>query len=82
MNEMVERVARAICEAVGPEDSSQVKSSMGDWPAWHDWVPQAKAALASMKEPTPYMVRAGGLFPGDDTCLPIWKSMIKAALKE
>ena len=45
MNPTLEKVARALCESVGPEGSSDVRSPMGDWPSWHDWKPQARAAL-------------------------------------
>ena len=49
MSKIVETMARAICESVGPEGSADAKSQMGDWPAWHDWLPQARAALRAVK---------------------------------
>ena len=48
--ELIEKVARLICESVGPEGSSNVQSPMGDWPAWQDWTPQARAAIAAVAE--------------------------------
>jgi hypothetical protein len=49
MTGIVERMARAICESVGPEESADAKSQMGDWPAWRDWRPQARAGLAAIR---------------------------------
>ncbi len=49
MSKIMARMARAICESVGPEGSADAGSQMGDWPAWHDWLPQARAALRSVR---------------------------------
>jgi hypothetical protein len=49
VSKIVERMAMAICESVGPEGSADAQSHMGDWPAWHDWIPLARAALRSVK---------------------------------
>lgn len=55
----VEAVARAICESVGPEGSSDVRSPMGDWPSWQDSKPQARAAIeAFAANVTPEMIEA------------------------
>ena len=48
MTDMVERVARAICLA----------NTQGD-EMWQAFVPEARAALEAMREPTEGMVRAG-----------------------
>ena len=47
---LIEKVARAICESVGPEGSADARSQMGDWPAWQDWVPQARVAIEALAD--------------------------------
>lgn len=52
MNEMVEKVARAICEVerMNPDDA------LG---GWVHWVPAARAAIEAMREPTEAMLYRG-----------------------
>jgi hypothetical protein len=57
MSEVLEKVARALAEATGLEGSADARSPMGDWPMWHDFRPQAKAALEVLaSNVTPEMV--------------------------
>jgi hypothetical protein len=64
MNEMVERVARAICVADGV-DPDMLCSGLGNiipegetWTAWRVREKQARAAIAAMREPTEAMTSA------------------------
>jgi hypothetical protein len=52
--EMVEKVARALCRLDGhPENAT-----MDGKPLWRDYEPEARAAIAAMREPTPEMLEA------------------------
>jgi hypothetical protein len=55
MSEMEERVARALCRAIGvPEDGlvAEDRNSLDDMkPAWVTQLPKATAAIAVMREP-------------------------------
>lgn len=84
---MVERVARALCEdaRMNPDDA------LG---GWAHWVPEARVAIATMRNPTAKMRRAacGAMSPGkrptekrvsDRAKHAIrWRAMIDAALTE
>jgi hypothetical protein len=94
MNEMIERVARAICKQDGcnPDDEGttltlaqygniKILPSGGYCaPAWEFYVAKAIAAIEAMREPTEEMLEAGPLEPYMDK--DIWGKMIDAALKE
>lgn len=56
MSEMVERVARAICQP-------PVGDYSGDW---RDFIPEARAAIEAMREPTEGMLEAGSDRLGDN----------------
>lgn len=76
MSEMIERVARAICETT---------SGTGDDHQWEMFVDEARAAIEAMREPTPQMVDSGmaceaGTFEED--IQRIFKTMIDTALSE
>lgn len=51
---MVERVARAICAASGFGEAFE--HLVGQ--AWTHWLPEARAAIAAMREPTEAMILA------------------------
>lgn len=84
MSEMVERVARAICESekMNPDDA------LGGWIHWQD---AARAAIEAMREPTEAMllVRCDPLLRLGDEATPrvmqwrngFWHGMIDEALK-
>ena len=89
---MIEKVARAICEAqnVDPEHPCGglgILVPKGEtWPAWRVRIPQAKAAIEAMMEPTKEMAFAGtDKIMADpmniDSRVP-YQAMIKAALEE
>jgi len=62
---MIERVARAISRA----EASDIM--------WEAFVPEARAAIAAMREPTEEMCGAGF---HDANYMAIWQAMIDAAL--
>lgn len=74
MNEMIDRVARALCEAEGDRDE-----------LWDAYLEPARAAIEAMREPTKEMLFAGDLhctygckcWSGD-----IYPAMIDAALED
>jgi len=56
MSDMIERVARAVCEQGGfdPDDTMP-----NDGPRWKYYVPGARAAIQAMRSPTKDMYQAG-----------------------
>ena len=81
-NEMVERVARAICR----EDASVVPS-LGDMHlhvnnCWRYFVRQARAAIEAMREPTEALQAAGAhRRENRKPVADIWRAMIDEALR-
>ena len=76
MSEMVERVARAICEAKSRVNECGPKACQPLCP----WcVASARAAIEAMREPTQAMHRAGLEAP--QTVAEIWRAMIEEATK-
>ena len=77
MNEMIERVAKAIYYRGCPDDKP-----FEDIPEVFKagWFRIAKAAIKAMKEPTEAMLDAGA-YDLDMTLKQQWKLMIEAALK-
>lgn len=85
-NEMIERVAKAIDVVIyGPAESNDE--------TWKQWVEEAKAAIAAMREPTEEMSTVGALTQNGDPqpiqnyitvgeAKAMYRSMIDAALKE
>lgn len=72
---MVEKVARAICDKEEPD-------GLGNWEFYRD---HARAAIEAMREPTDAMLRAGAIGSGEDsenTASGAWDSMIAVALFE
>lgn len=102
MTGMIERVARAICEEnVGECDTvcfgdSGTVFSEERKPRWQWWVPEARAAIEAMKEPTEAMLLAATRaefsksdsegswteWPERDAVEAAWPAMISAALSE
>ena len=102
MTEMIERVARAICAAEGIDPDARRRSAAAirmmmsdgrEWDnsedlgaEWEEWVPQARAAIEAMREPTPGMrwpmsYAAWHSGSGQDIAN-VWRSGVDAALKE
>lgn len=90
---LVERMARAICEAEGLDweaQSNPQTSGSGNDDTEH-YFEVAIAALKAMREPTPKMYGAGGVeqfkadmaqTPPRDAVGKMWQAMITAALQE
>lgn len=78
MNPIIEKVARAICYASGETQNSE---GLYEYFRWQDYIPEAKAAIEAMVEPTEEMISAMSLngAEGDDEQL---KSDYRAAIKE
>lgn len=88
--DIIERVARAICQAnqVEPDSDSQTD---GNACQWEDYAEDARAAIAAMREPTDAMIEVGEM-KANDLTQPDWSpidiasrtytAMIDAALVE
>ncbi len=74
---MLERVARGICESLGHDPDC---NSLGR-PEWPSYLSVARAAIEAMREPTEEMAKAGGKArrQWDKS---VWQAMISAALSE
>jgi hypothetical protein len=72
-DDMIERVARAIFIAAKENSSA----------SWEGHIPEARAAIAAMREPTEEMMLAGERAdePLDSPAYTTWRAMIDAALK-
>jgi hypothetical protein len=88
MTQMIERVARAICASgvcIDP-DSYDVDRY------WRRWIPEARAAISAMREPTPAMldtfvsralqVSVSGEGGWTQYAIGQWQQMIDAALRD
>lgn len=97
MSEMVEKVARAMAWRTLTEGRAATTSAgkldaameldtpmvgeTGLVPYWRTFIPDARAAIQAMREPTKAMVLAG-YDDGEPTdCAAHWRSMIDEALK-
>ncbi len=87
--EMVERVARAILDAVDAE--LQVERDIEEESDWSRWIPEAKAAIEAMREPTKAVAIAAsgrGFDNASDELAAVsygaelWRQAIDAALEE
>jgi len=66
---MVERVARAINNALGTYSGTDGEELM---------LQAAATAIQAMRDPTPEMIEAGEAVDGTVTALPIWQAMLDA----
>lgn len=88
MGEMVERVAKRMCRRFNTDGilPSGTSDNLSRWvddqveAEWQDWVDDARAAIAEMREPTEAMYVAGGMVEGEAP--DIWQAMIDEALKD
>lgn len=60
MNEMIERVARALAResGVNPDEECGSEAHPAS-PAWRNWVQDARTAIKAMREPTERMTHVG-----------------------
>ncbi len=72
MGEMIDRVAKAIYDAMDIADGLNMTAAET----------YASAAIAAMRQPTDAMVNAGrDMYPPDQDCIPVWETMIDEALR-
>jgi hypothetical protein len=80
---LLERVARAICSARIACMYSLLKAELQAElveKLWRGCIPEARASILAMREPTEAMLAAG--MRAYDTSRDIWAAMIDEALKE
>jgi hypothetical protein len=72
----LERAARALCSLDGHLENA----TMAGKPLWQDYLPEARAVLQAIREPSDAMVEEGRR----ETAAPYhaWQAMIAAALEE
>ena len=89
MSEMIERVAREICITSGHAPDALDPRTFGPdnllRPQWMNFVEQARAAIAAMREPTYEMVKSGvmkrlGVGTAADLVEAEWRAMIDQSL--
>lgn len=87
MSKMVERVARAIVTRMGQDPDAPFRDNAGkamDFPEWHRWEAEARAAIGAMREPTTAMLDAADRDSENGSyeySYGTWYAMIDAALK-
>jgi hypothetical protein len=77
----LERVARALCEL----DGNPPNATMDGKPLWQDYLPEARAAIMALREPSSAMMKAAAVAAaqtGTDDFAPIYRAMIDAAMTE
>lgn len=78
----LERAARALCRQQGLPEDYTGPGTCGD-PSWMFKVPEARAVLMAIREPTDAMRNAAQCnFRPDSTVISIYQDMIDAALGE
>lgn len=83
MKSPLERAARALCEL----DNNPPGATMDGKPLWMDYLPEVRAVLQAIREPSVAMFQAGLHPPKPDVVgaippLNIWQAMIDTALEE
>lgn len=81
MSTSLERVARALCE----QDAHPPDARMGGKPLWQDYLSEARAAIAAIREPDKTMLQAAVLKAtqlGEGDIGDIYRAMIDAAMTE
>lgn len=82
MSEMVERVARVICQCAGykpDEPVAMLSKPNGKGTRWEFYISEARYVIEAMREPTEEMLSAGPGSPYMDR--DVWAKMINEALK-
>ena len=75
----LERAARALCSLDGNPENATMEGK----PLWQDYLPEARAVVEAIREPSAAMLAAdptgpsGSFFPED-----VWRAMINALLDE
>ncbi|MBN9504970.1 MAG: hypothetical protein J0I69_02995 [Altererythrobacter sp.] len=75
----LERAARALCSLDGNPENATMEGK----PLWQDYLPEARAVLEAIREPSDAMLEVdarrpdGSFYPEDH-----WRAMIDAALEE
>ena len=90
MNEMIERVARAIILDAWPDTDWDYVKRIPNHPLWTGGISHARVAIAAMREPTDEMVNHGSDTVDSDNCyivgervtVEVWQTMIDQALRE
>lgn len=74
---LLECIARALCE----RDNNPPDATMDGKALWRDYLPEARAVVETMREPTQDMINVANEYaePGPAG---IWRAMIDAALVE
>jgi hypothetical protein len=78
MTQIIERVARAICASGACVEQGSYYVDR----YWHIWIPEARAAISAMSEPTEAMKRAADRLPDVMSVGDEWRAMIDEALKD
>ncbi|WP_088471892.1 hypothetical protein [Sphingopyxis witflariensis] len=74
----LERAARALCRLDGhPENATMDRK-----PLWADYLPEARAVLQAIREPSVSMLSAADRHDKRDASADAWRAMIDAALAE
>jgi hypothetical protein len=90
MNEMIERVARAICKSHGlhPDADAFKHGALRHYPIWQTYEEDARAAVEALRVPTQAMLEAGQEalpdpvnYNGPVDCIEPWDAMINEILK-
>ena len=85
----MERAARALCSL----DGNPENATMDGKPLWQDYLPEARAALTALREPSPTMIEAGAeitshISPTESgegfaaDAADVWRVMIETALSD
>lgn len=73
----LERAARALCSLAGnPENAT-----MDGKPLWMDYLPEARAVIEAIREPSEAMIDAGSTHDSADGCYPVYRAMIDQLLE-
>lgn len=82
MNEMVERVARAMCveNKVDPDEILETKPVGDRLPRWHYYAPMARAAIKALRHPPRDVLDEVIHRLGESTTSAHWDTMIDVIL--
>lgn len=85
MSEMIDRVARALCDVQATSAWRRLEESGGSIPTRDDFREAARAAIEAMREPTEAMREEAILMCGEwhgDAVISVFPDIIAAALKD
>lgn len=79
MKTTLELAARGLCRAEGYPDDDAI----GGKPLWKDYLPQARAVLVAIRQPSPEMLMVEPPLPSQGFYIEdAWRLMIDAALAQ